>query len=364
MSAGSSQARVFVIIVNYKAARLTLECVRCLEAERERLPNLQVAVVENASGEAAVLTEALDSERFEGWLRLVLAERNGGFAYGNNRGLEVAMAESELPDFIYMINPDTHFEVGAVHALVDFLERFPNVGIAGSRLFEEGQEHPFAFRFPSLQNEVDGALEFGLVTRLFKDYVVSMEMGEEPSPVDWVSGASFMVRREVFESVGSMDERYFLYFEETDFCRAAKAAGWGVWFVPSSEVTHLVGQSTDVTVRHEESKRLPKYWFESRRRYFLKNHGLAYALATDLAHGAAFALGQVKRALQGRLGDVPPHYLGDLMRNSVWWHANRAMDPPALVESKAETPTSPFAARRIRLGPGSHSDRSSPPNQS
>ena len=90
---------------------------------------------------------------------------------------------------------------------------------------------------------------------------------------DWVNGASMMIRREVFETVGLMDEEYFLYFEETDFCRRVVRAGWPIWHVPASRVVHLEGQSTGVTGADLAKKPRPKYWFDSRARYFRKNLG-------------------------------------------------------------------------------------------
>src|SRR5277367_5597369 len=89
---------------------------------------------------------------------------------------------------------------------------------------------------------------------------------------DWVNGASMMVRREVFDSIGLMDEKFFLYYEETDFCLRALEAGWPTWTVPSSRVVHLEGQSTGATGAIAKRKRVPKYWFDSRRRYFRKHH--------------------------------------------------------------------------------------------
>src|SRR5205085_6489480 len=121
------------------------------------------------------------------------------------------------------------------------------------------------------------------------------------------------------------DETYFLYFEETDLCLRTKLAGWQIWYVPDSRVMHIRGQSTGVTVLDEKPKRLPRYWFESRRRYFAKNHGLAYAAAADLAFLAGNGIGNVKRRLRG----LPrtPNLLGDLIRQSVFWPENRAVAP-------------------------------------
>ena len=105
-----------------------------------------------------------------------------------------------------------------------------------------------------------------------------------------MAGASLIVRREVFDAVGLLDEGYFMYFEEVDFCLKASRAGWPCWYVPTSRVVHLVGQSSGVTKAGDERKRRPRYWFEARRRYFMTNHGRPKTLAADVAFALAYAI--------------------------------------------------------------------------
>jgi serine O-acetyltransferase len=125
-----------------------------------------------------------------------------------------------------------------------------------------------------------------------------------------------MVRTEVFRDVGLMDASYFLYFEEVDFCLAAQRSGWECHYVPASRVVHLVGQASGVTTP-DSTKRRPGYWFESRRRYFCKNHGGAYAICADLTWIAAFAAWRLRRLLQRSPDTDPPHLLGDFIRHST-----------------------------------------------
>ncbi len=126
-----------------------------------------------------------------------------------------------------------------------------------------------------------------------------------------------MIRREVFEAVGLLDEAYFMYFEEVDFCLRAARAGWRCWYVPASRVVHLVGQSSGVTDPRLR-KRRPAYWFESRRRYFVKNHGAVVAMLADAAWAAGFAVWRVRRFLQRRQDNDPPKLLLDFIRHSVF----------------------------------------------
>jgi N-acetylglucosaminyl-diphospho-decaprenol L-rhamnosyltransferase len=136
-------------------------------------------------------------------------------------------------------------------------------------------------------------------------------------PSDWLPGASMMIRRQVFDAIGLMDENYFLYYEETDFCLQARRAGWSCWYVPQSRVMHIAGQSTGVTAETASPKRLPQYVFDSRRRYFVKNHGWLYAAMTDLSWLVGYGLWSVRRVIQRKPNTDPPCLFLDSLRNSV-----------------------------------------------
>lgn len=321
---------VLVVIVNYRVAAFTLQCLESLIPERERVPGMRVAVIENDSGDAEALREGMADPVFEGWTELLIAERNGGFSYGNNIAVRPMLAATPS-DYVLLLNPDTRIRPGAVETLVEFMESHPEAGIAGAGLINgDGSEWPYAFRFPTVLSELDGAMQFGPVAKLLKKYAVAQRMGDSAQLIDWVPGAAMIVRREVFEDAGLMDQSYFLYFEETDFCLAAKRAGWPCWYVPEAKVVHVAGQSTGVTVRDQRPPRRPDYWFESRRRYFMKNHGFLYAATADIAHIGGLAFKRARRKIQGREDDGPPELLGDLWRNSVIWRKNRAIEPPEI----------------------------------
>jgi N-acetylglucosaminyl-diphospho-decaprenol L-rhamnosyltransferase len=292
--------------------------------------------VDNASGDATHVARAIEANGWSSWASVLVAPRNGGFAYGNNLGFERAYRHADGPPaYLHMVNPDTVLHRGAIGALVRFLEDHPGAGIAGSS-FEnaDGSAWPIAFRFPCLLGELATGLDFGPATRLLRPWVSARQMSPVPQPTDWVSGASMMVRRAVLESVGGLDENYFLYFEETDFCLRALRAGFPTWYVPASRVMHIAAQSTKVLERNIAPRRMPGYWFESRRRYFMARHGVAYAIAVDFIALPAHALGFVKRLLQRRSGRGIPHFVGDLARHSsLWpWHwkvpAARHFVPP------------------------------------
>ena len=157
----------------------------------------------------------------------------------------------------------------------------------------------------------------GFVDRLLAHRINRMPIIDEPHLVGWVSGAAMLVRREVIDAIGLFDAAYFLYFEETDFTLRAKRAGWDCWHVPTSRIVHLVGQASGVNTRDTRPKRRPAYWFESRRRFFVKNHGLVRAAGADLCATVAVLLARLRSALTGRPTAFPPCFLRDLLRHGL-----------------------------------------------
>ena len=315
---------VAVIIVTYKTAQLAIDCLSSIQAQRDQ-PGLFVTatVVDNSKEDYDAINRAVQASHWSDWVQLCCPEKNGGFAYGNNVGVKLAR-EASNPDYIHLLNPDTVLREGAIASLVQFLETHKEVGIAGSS-FEnlDGNDWPFAFRFPTMLSEIEEGLQLGVASRILKGWVVARTMGQMTEQVDWVPGASMMIRRAVFDAVGGLDDRYFLYFEETDFCLRAKRLGFQTWYVPASRVMHIAGQSTKVTEREAEARRLPPYWFESRRRFFVMAYGLSYAILADLCAVLARAIGAIKRfCLRQRSGGVP-HFITDVMQHSVIWPRNR-----------------------------------------
>jgi GT2 family glycosyltransferase len=323
MAGRGRKVDVVVVIVTYKSAPLTVQSLSAMLGEREMpCSNLRAIVVDNASGDLPEIARAVVENDWADWVTLVSAPRNGGFAYGNNLGMERAYADGH-PQYVYLLNPDAQVRPGAIGALTRFLESHPEVGIAGSS-FEnfDGSDWPFAFRFPSVLSEIDNGMELGLVTHVLRGWVVPRHMTRTPQPVDWVSGASMMIRHDVLAAIGGLDENYFLYFEETDFCRRARRAGFSTWYVPESRVMHIGGQSTQATSSAAPPGRLPSYWFESRRRYFAVTFGIRRAMAIDMVAIIAHSLGWLKRLALRRT--ATPYFIRDLIRHSVLWPRNRS----------------------------------------
>jgi N-acetylglucosaminyl-diphospho-decaprenol L-rhamnosyltransferase len=306
-----------IVIVNYRTAGLVVDCLQSLTQEMAGQAAWRVVVVDNASddGSAERIDAAIASEGWAARVELLPLDHNPGFAGGNNAALVPIFNGPTPPDYVLLLNPDTIVRPGGVRELVAFMEAHPSVGIAGSRLEDsDGTPQRCAFRFPSVAAELEEGLRLGLVSRLLQRWVVAPAVRDEAHATDWVAGASMIVRREVFENIGLMDDRYFLYFEEVDFCLRARRAGWTCWYVPASRVVHLVGQASGVTDVKRPPKRRPQYWFASRSRYFRRNHGRAYKMLADLSWIFGFSLWRLRRRVQLRPDTDPPNLLTDFLR--------------------------------------------------
>jgi N-acetylglucosaminyl-diphospho-decaprenol L-rhamnosyltransferase len=307
---------IAVVIVTYKSAELAIECLASIHLERvTQNLKIRVVLVDNASGDLPQIRQAVEREGWSSWVTLVLAPTNGGFAYGNNLGIRSAY-ELGRPNYIYLLNPDTQVRRGAIATLAEFLETYPQVGIAGSSFeTEDGKDWPFAFRFPTLLSEIEHGIRLGLVTRCLSRWIVARPMNPIAQPTDWICGASMMIRPSVLTAVGCLDENFFLYFEETEFCHRARQAGFSTWYVPGSRVMHIFGKSTNVDEETRFQRRLPGYWFDSRRRYYATTHTMGTAVLIDVVAAVSSLLGLLKSKLLRR--PSTPHYIRDLLAHSV-----------------------------------------------
>jgi len=313
-----------IVIVNFRTPGLTADCLDSLEPEVRANPGTHVVVVEGGSGDdsPALLREAIDQRGFGEWVTLDVREANAGFAGSNNAAIVPALAEDPPPDYVLLLNPDTVVRPGAITELLRFMDEHPDAGIAGSRLEDpDTTVQPSAFRFPSVASDFEANVRLGPITRLLKNKVVSAPAQDTAHRCDWLAGASLIVRRAVFEAVGPLDDGYFMYYEETDFCLASHRAGFECWYVPQSRVVHLVGQASGInnqTPADERVKRRPAYWFDSRKRYFVKNHGRLVAALADAAWITGFVFWRLRIKLARRPDPDPEKLLSDFIRQSVF----------------------------------------------
>lgn len=308
---------VVVVIVNYRTPALALNAAAALEEEIAVRRDAHVIIVDNGSGDESAerIATGIRERGYDGWCTAVAEARNGGFAAGNNAAIAWYRRETGLlPEYAWLLNPDTIAQPGALGALVDFLRDHPRAGIAGSRCLEpNGTVWPSAFCFHSLRSEFSAAINFGPVTRLLGNPVIAPPQPDKPKRTDWVSGTSMMVSREVLKRVGPMDDGYFLYFEETDYCARAAEAGFESWIVPASRVTHIGGQSTGVTGEQRAENRRPRYWFASRARFLIHQYGIATTHLANILWLLGYPVGRSIGAVRGKRSDDPPHFWWDFM---------------------------------------------------
>ena len=201
-----------------------------------------------------------------------------------------------------------------VQKLLDYLETHQDVDFVGSYIHgPDGTPHQTCFCFPSIASEFEGAARTGPISKLLKKHIVARAVPEHACQVEWLAGASVMMRQSTLERIGLFDEAFFLYFEETDLCLRLARAGGQVHFVRDSKVVHIGSVSTGM----KTWKRIPNYWFQSRWHYFSKNHGTPYALATTLAQIAGCAIFELRILLSRRKRETPPKFLRDMIRHDL-----------------------------------------------
>lgn len=305
--------KLLCVILNYKTADMTLDAICKARAALSTLSH-RIDVVDNDSQDGSF--ERLSSAVADaGWddVRVVQSGHNGGFGAGNNVALRAALLERDPPEFLYILNSDAFPAPDAITALVSFLEAHPRAGIAGSFIHgPEGDPHLTAFRFPSVASEALSGFRLGALQRLLPDREVPIQpMPNATQRVDWLAGASMLLRRELLQEIGLFDETFFLYFEETDLCRRAQLAGWECWYVMESRVAHIGSVSTGMK---NKSRPMPRYWFDSRRHYFTKNHGAAYTWAANVVHAAGLLSFKARNQLQHKPDTDPVNFLRDFAK--------------------------------------------------
>jgi len=312
-----SRPAVLCILLNFRTPAMTLRAAEAALADLHGAGG-ELVIVDNASGDGSYEMIAREVAA-RGWgegglVRVVASPVNGGFGAGNNIGLRMGMSDGRAADYFYILNSDAFPDAGCVAALLDHLESHPRAGIACSHIRgEDGVVHTTAFRFPSIAGEFVDAARLGVIERLLPDASVPMPQPQTTRQVDWSAGASMMLRATMLREIGTFDETFFLYFEETDLCLRAARAGWTCWYIPDSRVVHIGSVSTGMKTK----RRMPSYWYDSRRHYFIKNHGRAYAALALLAHLAGGVLHRLRMGLAGRRPQDPSWFLRDLLAHAT-----------------------------------------------
>jgi N-acetylglucosaminyl-diphospho-decaprenol L-rhamnosyltransferase len=263
---------VSVIVVNFNTAHLLDRMFAALEAGRGEL-KVQVIAVDNASSDNSV--EVLRAQFPD--VELIVNPSNVGFARANNQALPRIRGR-----YVLLLNTDAFVSADTLPKTVSYMDAHPRCGVLGVKLVgEDGSLQPSCRYFPTPWNVFLASTGLQCLfpgTRLVDDMKWDHASVRE---CDWVPGCYYLVRREVIDSVGLFDPRYFLYCEEVDHCRAVRNAGWSVVYYPFTQVVHIGGESaaTQGPLNHA-SRQISPLQIESELLYFRKHHGMWGVLAS------------------------------------------------------------------------------------
>jgi N-acetylglucosaminyl-diphospho-decaprenol L-rhamnosyltransferase len=261
-----------IIIVNWNVCNLLRRCLASIETNRGNL-SLEIVVVDNASSDGSV---SMVQQEFP-QVCLIASQENLGYTGGNNLGAEEAGGH-----YLLILNPDTEIVGDGLMQMVAYLDNHPAVGAVGPQLrYPNGSVQPSRRRFPQLSTAFfEGA---PLSRRWFPNnrfermYHMADHSDDEIQAVDWLVGAVIMIRRETWQEVGPLDDQFFMYFEELDWCHRCRGAGWEIHYLPTAQIVHHHKGSTrqiavTTLVRLNRSKIL----------YFRKYFGTGWANAIRL----------------------------------------------------------------------------------
>lgn len=294
--------RLCVIVINYRTAGLTVECLESLVGEVAEHQDRCVIVVDNASGDGSdeAIERAIDERGWGEWVRLIRSPRNGGFSAGNNLGFSAVSAEAYL-----LLNSDARLRPGAAGALLASLDARPDAGLVGPRLEDpDGTPQVSCFRDRSPVSELLAAAATGPLSRVLGRFVVALGVPDAVTEVPWVSFACVLVRGAVLDRIGPMDEGYFMYFEDIDYARHARGIGFTIRCEPAARVVHLRGGTSSVKAAMQQRRRVPRYYYESRSRYFARYYGGRPGLWTT---NLLWLSGRAVAAARERVGGKRPH---------------------------------------------------------
>ena len=298
--------KLLVVITSYKARKLTLDCLHSLVPERESLPGLRVGICDNGNEDDTFdfLQAAIAEFGWQDWVYVTRVMPNRGFSGGNNVILRDALNSDEDYDYYLLLNADTIVRPGALTALIAGIETDPRIGIACPRLeWPDGDPQISCFNYISPISEFLQAARTGVLSRRLRRWDVPVPVSGQPCDMEWGSFACALIRKEVLRQIGVLDEGYFLYYDDVDYCRMARIKGWRVRYFPQSRVVHLRGQSNPLKELAAKRKRRPAYWYQSRSWYLRKFYGRMGLMMTNLL----WYLGRSISFMRETFGRKAPH---------------------------------------------------------
>ncbi len=221
-----------IVIVNYNTPKLTLACAKSIDKFPPK-DSFEVIVIDNGSEQESI--ETLKNTKLVNFkIKTIFNDKNFGFAKANNQGIRQAQGE-----YVLLLNSDTEVKKGSIDALLEFAKDKQDVGALGSRLLNsDGSVQASAFRFPTIGRAIQ---QYWFNKKNMLDKYIPT--GDKPSEVEVLVMASFLITPQTLEQVGLLDERYFMFFEDFDYCKRIKDNGLKIYYLPESEVVHHHGAS-------------------------------------------------------------------------------------------------------------------------
>lgn len=277
---------VDVIFVNYKSTRYLLRCLDSIKSAGG-IEKINIFIQDNAS------KDEIDQIRLPSGIQLSINSNNFGFAKAINQALQKGDA-----DYVVLLNPDILVVNGFFESALQFMDSNPQVGLLGPRIFDEnGSIQNSARSFPTPLTTFFGRSSF--LSRIFPNNPVTRRNllnlqsdGTTPMEVDWVSGACMVVRRKAIEKVGHMDERFFMYWEDADWCRRMRDHGWRVVYYPRASVYHFAGKSADQN-RLRSAIEFHKSAYRLFSKYASSSIGKPFAIIGLAAHLSVVLIGKL-----------------------------------------------------------------------
>lgn len=243
-----------VIIINFRTPDYTIDCIKSLAPERDEIPGLHVLLIENASGDDSLprLRDAIERNTWSSWVTLLAQDKNLGFAGGNNAGFDYVLAQPTPPDFVLLLNSDTLVHPGCLQRSLARMEADPDIGILSCMLRNrDGSVQNVCRRFPSPLRETVRAIGLPYIFRGAFEWAeledAHWDRETTTRPVEWVGGAFMLLRTATVRRLGGMDESFFFYGEDIEFCHRMHRNGLKVFFDPAGSITHFGGGSSDST---------------------------------------------------------------------------------------------------------------------
>jgi len=297
---------LLVVIINYKTPELTKQSV--LSVIPQLGENDKICLIDNFSQDNSVdyLTQFIQSNNLQDKINLISSLVNGGFSAGNNIGIKY-----EEATYYLLLNSDAYLKEHAIELLIGKMQESSLIGIVAPKLiWESGKQQTSCFNYLTPGNSFLSAANTGIISRLFNilginEVAIPLTKHNTINP-EWLSFACILLRSRLIQDIGLMDDGYFMYYEDMDYCYRANKAGWKLAYKQDAKVVHLnQGASNQVKI-----KRLPQYYFRSRNRYFLKFHGRLGVLLANLN----WSFGRLVSLIREIIQRLPP-----IFHKTMFW---------------------------------------------